>query len=242
LVYLGIASISDLFSLLLLYIWTSDMNDPNLIGPLTWSIVNSDGTRKDPKRPPPELTQEMVDSLFRPTSAKPLSSAELMQYNMAAIKYPEITLEDKLTAFNNFLDFVAPLDGANNLDPLGLWGPLTEELSNPEPKLRGKAAECVSTAVQNNFKTQEKAHSLGLVPTLADMALNDSSKMVRKMAISALSSSIHNFQPGFEAAWGSLPSEYRFGDKPDASDITQVQEVISALRTTLGPVSSPSDW
>jgi len=210
------------------------MNDPTLRDALTWGITNSDGTRKDPNAPQPKFTQEMVDKLCQPTSAKPLSSAELMQYNMAAIKSPEITLKDKLIAFDNFLQLMEMGYEANNLDPLGLWAPLAEELSSPEPEVREAAAWCISTAVQNNDKTQEEAHSLGLVPTLADMALNDSSKEVRKMAISALSSSIRNCQPGLDTAWQTLPDEHKLAEKPGVSDMEQITKVMDSLRRSAG--------
>lgn len=79
-----------------------------------------------------------------------------MKESMAAILSPEITLSNKLVAFDNFEQLIESLDNANNMEPLGLWTPLVDLLGNEEAELRKMAAWCVGTAVQNNVQSQER--------------------------------------------------------------------------------------
>ena len=75
---------------------------------------------------------------------------------MNAITSNDVTLGNKLTAFDNLEQLVETIDNANNLEVLGLWTPLVQQLHNEEPELRRMAAWCIGTAVQNNLKAQEK--------------------------------------------------------------------------------------
>lgn len=68
----------------------------------------------------------------------------------------DVSLDDKLVAFDNFEQLIESLDNANNMEPLGLWSPLVGLLAHREPDMRRMAAWCVGTAVQNNEKSQDK--------------------------------------------------------------------------------------
>lgn len=71
----------------------------------------------------------------------------------------DVSLDDKLVAFDNFEQLIESLDNANNMEPLGLWSPLVGLLTHREPDMRRMAAWCVGTAVQNNEKSQDKVCS-----------------------------------------------------------------------------------
>lgn len=134
--------------------------DPGMNQLLKWSIENSEdasvdpSSTTDPKAERPSgrpLNAEAIQSLMGGPS-----DADLMRESMAAVASPQISLEDKLVAFDNFEQLIETLDNANNMETLGLWEPLTDSLSSEEPELRRHAAWCLGTAVQNNIKTQVK--------------------------------------------------------------------------------------
>lgn len=79
-----------------------------------------------------------------------------MKESMAAIQSPDISLPNKLIAFDNFEQLIEQIDNANNMHNLGLWTPLLAVLQSDEPELRRMAAWCMGTAVQNNVVAQER--------------------------------------------------------------------------------------
>lgn len=133
--------------------------DSGLSSLLKWSIENS--------APPPankEVSQEKegkgninADAL-RAIMGGP-SDAQLMKESVAAIQSHDISLENKLIAFDNFEQLIDQIDNANNMQVLGLWTPLLGLLENEEAELRRYAAWCMGTAVQNNVKAQETVGS-----------------------------------------------------------------------------------
>lgn len=125
---------------------------------------DNDGTTKQP------LDPELLAQLFGGPS-----EAELMQAAVAHITSPdpEITLESRLTAFDNLEQLVESLDNANLLGKLGLWTPLLDLLGHGEREIRLMAAWCVGTAVQNNLPCQERLVALGGVERLVGMALGE---------------------------------------------------------------------
>lgn len=140
------------------------MNDPRLNNLLRWGVENSEATRNDPtvaSQPKSELTPEVLAALMGGPS-----DADLMRESMRAITSDEMDLENKLTAFDNFEQLVEQIDNANNIEPLGLWPPLLQQLESEEADLRRMAAWCVGTAVQNNVKAQEKVGLFPLVYTV----------------------------------------------------------------------------
>ncbi|KAI3334357.1 nucleotide exchange factor Fes1-domain-containing protein [Ustulina deusta] len=146
------------------------MGDKGLNDLLRWSIENAasgpDGTTNDAPRS--TLNPEALAGLMGGPS-----DADLMRGSMAAIvsSDPEITLESKLTAFDNLEQLIESLDNANLLSKLGLWTPLLECLAHGEDEIRLMAAWCVGTAVQNNEPSQERLVALGGVEKLVQMAV-----------------------------------------------------------------------
>lgn len=130
---------------------------------LKWSIENTDASRDDPTATTDPKAERPSG---RPLNAVALNAllggptdADLMRESMAAIQSPDISLENKLVAFDNFEQLIENLDNANNMEPMGLWTPLVGLLHSEEPQLRRMAAWCVGTAVQNNVKAQERVCS-----------------------------------------------------------------------------------
>lgn len=206
------------------------MGDKALNNLLKWSIENSDVTRNDAEATsraasnPTQLTPELMAALMGGPS-----EADLMKAAMDVITAPlsEADLETKLTAFDNFEQLVESLDNANNLAPLGLWTPLLEQLKHEEAELRKMAAWCIGTAVQNNFKTQERLYAMGGLKPLVEMATASNERTdVRRKAVYALSSACRNYQPAMDV----FLEELKHGNKVDAHDMDAVSVVIDGLK------------
>ncbi|KAJ8113653.1 hypothetical protein OPT61_g4260 [Boeremia exigua] len=205
------------------------MNDPNLNTLLKWGVENS-SVSEGAEPPKTQLSPEALAALF---GGNQKSDAQMMKDNMEVIKRDECDLEDRITAFDNFEQLIENLDNANNLESLNLWIPLIEQLENKEAELRRFAAWCIGTAVQNNIKTQEKLLVLGAIPTLVRIATGNDETKVKKKAITALSSSVRNFQPALDDAVAHVPAEFKPAGKLDANDMDSVDTLINKLRESL---------
>jgi hsp70-interacting protein len=205
--------------------------DPGLNELLKWSVENSSTTANDPTAAPPtnrHFNPDALNSLFGGPS-----DADLMLASMAAIQStdPEISLDDKLVAFDNFEQLIENLDNANNLGPLSLWTPLLEQLGNPESEIRKMAAWCVGTAVQNNEKSQERLLAMGGIEPLVRMAVSEKEgSQVRRKVVYALSSAARNYQPAMDVFTSELTKLGRKQDKVDASDMEACDVLINGLR------------
>lgn len=185
---------------------------------------------------PRPIDPEVLASLFGGPS-----EAELMKAAIEVITdpSPEVTLENRLIAFDNFEQLIENLDNANLLEKLSLWSPLLSVLEHEEEEMRFFAAWCVGTAVQNNEKTQERLLAMGGVPKLVKLAMQEGeTSKVRKKAVYALSSAVRNYQPAMDVAAEEmhklghevLVAKGEEGKKVDAADMDKVDEVIEWLR------------
>ncbi|MCJ1434829.1 hsp70 nucleotide exchange factor fes1 [Xylographa pallens] len=200
--------------------------DPGMNHLLKWGIENSSTDAPSPDAPPPRpIDPAILQAIFGGPS-----DADLMKQSMAAILSPDITLENKLTAFDNFEQLIESIDNANNLEPLGLWTPLVELLKNEEGQLRRMAAWCVGTAVQNNEKAQERALVMGAIPALVKMTVEEADDNIRRKALYALSSEMRNYQPATDEAVKALPERLRTERPIDAADMEAVDRIIAKLR------------
>ncbi|KAG0648376.1 Hsp70 nucleotide exchange factor FES1 [Hyphodiscus hymeniophilus] len=205
--------------------------DPGLNQLLKWGVENSSTTSNDPSAAPPEnrgLNPEALSALFGGPS-----DADLMKSSMSAILSPdpELTLDDKLVAFDNFEQLIENLDNANNLGPLALWTPLISCLGSEEREIRKMAAWCVGTAVQNNEKSQERLLAMNGIPTLVKLAIEEGEgREVRRKAVYALSSACRNYQPAMDVLTGELAKAGRSGEKVDAADMDACDVLIGGLR------------
>jgi len=180
-----------------------------------------------------QLDPEVMAALFGGPS-----EAELMKAAMEVIHSsdPEVTLENKLIAFDNFEQLIESLDNANNLENLSLWTPLISLLEHEEEEIRRYAAWCIGTSVQNNAKTQERLLAMGGIPKLVQVATKkDESEANRRKAVYALSSAVRNYQPAMDAAAEHLAEAGHAllagGDKKvDAANMDAVDEIMDWLK------------
>ncbi|KAH7392955.1 nucleotide exchange factor Fes1-domain-containing protein [Pyrenochaeta sp. MPI-SDFR-AT-0127] len=211
------------------------MNDPGLNNLLKWGIQNSEASRQDPsataQQPHTQIDPEAVQRFFSQMNMP--SNATLMKESMAVIENEEAELAHRVQAFKNLETLIQDLDNANNLENLELWQPLVALLEHKEASLREYAALCCSTAVQNNIKTQERLLVIDAIPILVRMATTDSERIVRKKAITALSSSVRNFQPALDATVSNMPDEFKPQEKLDANDMGSVDILINKLRESI---------
>ncbi|KAI0546853.1 nucleotide exchange factor Fes1-domain-containing protein [Xylaria curta] len=229
------------------------MGDKNLNDLLRWSIENTasgpDGTTNEAPRS--TLNPEALAALMGGPS-----DADLMRESMAHIvsSDPEITLESKLTAFDNLEQLIESLDNANLLSKLGLWTPLLACLAHDEDEIRLMAAWCVGTAVQNNEPSQERLVALGGVEKLVQMAVGkrlppaptaangeetgakangagkeeEETQKVRRKAVYALSSAVRNYQPAMDVCAAELRRQGQdghVGDEGKTIDATDMDAV-----------------
>lgn len=201
---------------------------------LKWSIENSSNPSADPtsttdpkaERPSGRpLNADVLKSLFGGPS-----DATLMKESMAAILSPEISLDNKLVAFDNFEQLIENIDNANNLEPCGLWVPLIWLLGSEETELRKYAAWCIGTAVQNNVKAQTQLLEGEAIFKLVKLSIGDTNEQVRRKAIYALSSEVRNYQDGLDVAVKVLPKGFAPEGAIDAGDMEAVDRVIEQLR------------
>lgn len=216
------------------------MAQPGLNELLKWSVENSSTTANDPDTAPPtnrHLNPEALSALFGGPS-----DADLMRMSIAAVLStdPEVTMEDKLVAFDNFEQLIENLDNANNISVLGLWEPLLGCLTYGEQddrevegagEIRKMAAWCVGTAVQNNEKSQEACFAQGAIPKLVNVATKEGEgREVRRKAVYALSSACRNFQPAMDGLVKELRGLGREVEDVDAADMDACDELIGGLR------------
>ena len=231
------------------------MGDRNLGELLKWSLANSAPTMNktsattsakvkevpSPQQEPQQPSQQQRDP--KPEALAALfggpSDAELMQSAMAAITSPNLSLEDKLTAFDNLEQLIESVDNANQLSQLGLFTPLLGQLFDrgAPPEMRTMAAWCVGTAVQNNPPCQERLLAADGLERLVAMALDEDGEAVetRKKVIYALSSAVRNYQPAMNVVLGELKvhAPLLIGEEKElvaAGDMIAVDWVMGKLR------------
>ncbi|KAG8532136.1 uncharacterized protein KY384_003775 [Bacidia gigantensis] len=209
--------------------------DPGMNDLLKWSVDNSQAVTNEQSS---TSNSNAARSLSHPLNEKALNSlfggpsdADLMKESLAAILSLEITLENKIIAFDNFEQLIEQIDNANNMDNLGLWPPIASLLGSKEADLRRYACWCIGTAVQNNVKCQERlVAEQGTVGTLVKLAIDDSAESVRRKAIYALSSGVRNYQPALDEAVQRLPKNIVPEGGTDASNMDAVDQIMQKLR------------
>jgi hsp70-interacting protein len=168
---------------------------PDWKGLLKWSIANSDGTQA-----PRELSEEdrrffaeamrdhTVDVIKR---MKEISA--VMNLPAEVVESQGITPEELEGMLEELQEHVESIDMANDLHAIGGLVPLLNYLKNPNAGIRSRAAEVVSTIVQNNPKSQQQVIECnGLENLLVNFNFDDNIK-VRTKALGAISSLIrHN--------------------------------------------------
>ncbi|CCF59203.1 hypothetical protein KAFR_0G01690 [Kazachstania africana CBS 2517] len=157
---------------------------------LHWSIANSQGDKEaiaKAGQPDPKLLQQLFGGGMA-------DDPTLMKESMTIVLSPEVELDNKMIAMDNFEMLIENLDNANNIENLKLWDPLLEVLSFEEAELRATALSIIGTAVQNNPTSQDNflKHEGGLEKIIH--LINDSTQPieVKIKALYALSNLLRN--------------------------------------------------
>lgn len=195
---------------------------------LKWSVQATTNPTAEPEQAARGLNPEVLASLFGGPS-----EAQLMQDSMAAIlsEDPEMDLETKLIAFDNFEQLIENLDNANLMEPLKLWPSLIGLLKHEEAEMRKYAAWCIGTSVQNNTKSQQMLVKEGGIGPLVDVATKeDEDTQVRRKAVYALSSALRNMQDAMDVFVKEMEAKGKSFGSVDAGDMDAVDSIINDLR------------
>ncbi|KAM0051669.1 putative armadillo-like helical, nucleotide exchange factor Fes1, TOG domain-containing protein [Helianthus debilis subsp. tardiflorus] len=173
---------------------------PNWDGLLKWSIAHSDGTAN-----PRNLSEEDRKWFMEAMQAQTIDVVKRMKEITQVMQTPENILEEQgvtATDIEDMLDelqeHVESIDMANDLHSIGGLTPLLKYLNNSHANIRAKAAEVVSTIVQNNPKSQQLVMDAnGMEPLLSNFTSDDVT--VRTKALGAISSLIRHNKPGIAA-------------------------------------------
>ncbi|AQK61886.1 uncharacterized protein [Zea mays] len=174
---------------------------PDWNGLFKWSIAHGDGTN-----PPRALSEEDRKWFMEAMQANTIDVVKRMKEITRVMRTPQDVLQSQGVTPENIEDMldelhehVESIDMANDLHSIGGLDPLLGYLKNSNAGIRAKAAEVVSTVVQNNPKSQQLViESNGLEPLLINFK-SDPSTNARTKALGAISSIIRHNQPGVSA-------------------------------------------
>lgn len=174
---------------------------PNWDGLLKWSLAHSDGTRSTRN-----LSEEDRRWFMEAMQSQTVDVTKRMKEITLVMQTPEqvlesqgVTPQDIEDMLDELQEHVESIDMANDLHSIGGLAPLLGYLKNSLANIRAKAAEVVTTIVQNNPQSQQLVmEANGLEPLLSNFA-SDPDVTVRTKALGAISSLIRHNRPGIEA-------------------------------------------
>lgn len=174
---------------------------PNWDGLLKWSIANSDGTT-----PSSNLSEEDRRWFMEAMQAQTIDVVKRMKEITLVMQTPEEVLKDQGITTGDIEDMleelqehVESIDMANDLHSIGGLVPLLGYLKNSHANIRAKAADVVTTIVQNNPRSQQLVmEANGFEPLIYNFS-SDPDVTVRTKALGAISSLIRHNKPGITA-------------------------------------------
>ncbi|KAF3617292.1 hypothetical protein FXO38_19945 [Capsicum annuum] len=175
---------------------------PNWDGLLKWSLSHADGTNP----PPRNLSEEDRKWFMEAMQAQTVDVVKRMKEITLVMQTPEqvlesqgVTSQDIEDMLDELQEHVESIDIANDLHSIGGLVPLLGYLKNSHANIRAKAAEVVSTIVQNNPRSQQLVmEANGLEPLLSNFT-SDPNVTARTKALGAISSLIRHNKPGIAA-------------------------------------------
>ncbi|XP_072998065.1 hsp70 nucleotide exchange factor FES1-like [Typha latifolia] len=170
-------------------------------GLLKWSLSHADGTK-----PARNLSDEDRRWFMEAMQSQTVDVLKRMKEITLVMRTPEDVLEAQGVTSENIEDMldelqehVESIDMANDLHSIGGLVPLLGYLKNSHAGIRAKAADVVSTIVQNNPKSQQLVmEANGLEPLLTNF-VSDPSITARTKALGAISSLIRHNKPATAA-------------------------------------------
>ncbi|KAE9610992.1 hypothetical protein Lalb_Chr07g0192991 [Lupinus albus] len=174
---------------------------PNWDGLLKWSIAHSDGTH-----PTRNLSEEDRRWFMEAMQAQTIDVVKRMKEITLVMKTPEQELEaqgvtpaDIEDVLDELQEHVESIDMANDLHSIGGLVPLLGYLKSTHANIRAKAADVVTTIVQNNPRSQQLVmEANGFEPLISNFC-SDPDVNVRAKALGALSSLIRHNKSGIAA-------------------------------------------
>ncbi|XP_011007136.1 PREDICTED: hsp70 nucleotide exchange factor fes1-like [Populus euphratica] len=174
---------------------------PNWDGLLKWSLAHSDGTA--PNR---NLSEEDRRWFTEAMQSQSVDVIKRMKEITLVMRTPEQVLEsqgvtpaDIEDLLDELQEHVESIDMANDLHSIGGLVPLLGFLKNTHASVRAKAAEVVTTIVQNNPRSQQMVmEANGFEPLLSNFT-SDPDVTVRTKALGAISSLVRHNKPGIAA-------------------------------------------
>ncbi|XP_057970986.1 hsp70 nucleotide exchange factor fes1 [Malania oleifera] len=173
----------------------------NWDGLLKWSLAHSDGTR-----PARNLSEEDQRWFMEAMQAQTIDVIKRMKEITLVMQTPEQVLEAQgVTAahiedmLDELQEHVEAIDMANDLHSIGGLVPLLGYLRNSNAGIRAKAAEVVTTIVQNNPRSQQLVMEANGFEFLLSNFTSDPDVTVRTKALGAISSLIRHNKPGIAA-------------------------------------------
>ncbi|CAK9179452.1 unnamed protein product [Ilex paraguariensis] len=174
---------------------------PNWDGLLKWSLAHSDGTSSNRN-----LSDEDRRWFMEAMQAQTMDVIKRMKEITLVMQTPEQVLESQGVTpaeiedmLDELQDHVGSIDMANDLHSIGGLVPLLGYLKNTHANIRAKAAEVVTTIVQNNPTSQQLVmEANGMEPLLSNFT-SDPDVAARTKALGAISCLIMHNKPGIAA-------------------------------------------
>jgi len=174
---------------------------PNWDGLLKWSIAHSDGTS-----PTRNLSEEDRKWFMEAMQAQTIDVVKRMKEITLVMQTPEQVLKDQGVTpadiedmLDELQEHVESIDMANDLHSIGGLVPLLGYLKSSHANIRAKAADVVTTIVQNNPRSQQLVmEANGFEPLISNFS-SDPDVTVRTKALGAISSLIRHNKPGITA-------------------------------------------
>ncbi|GAB4833845.1 hypothetical protein Ancab_032092 [Ancistrocladus abbreviatus] len=174
---------------------------PNWEGLLKWSLSHADGTA--PQR---HLSDEDRKWFMEAMQAHSIDVIKRMKEITQVMQTPEQVLEaqgvtpaDIEDMLDELQEHVESIDMANDLHSIGGLVPLLGYLKNSHANIRAKAADVVTTIVQNNPRSQQLVMEANGLESLLNNFTSDPDIDVRTKALGAISSLIRHNKPGIAA-------------------------------------------